>query len=104
MRLLTAGLSSCAQARAPGPPALAARQSHSLVNRGLGARLTRSAEPGARSPEPRAVHLTGKPLPVCGAGTSHWECVPGGQKALLVMETHQLAQPMKDFRSANVKT
>ena len=50
------------------------------------------------------MHLTGKPLPVCGAGTSHWECVPGGQKAFLVTEMHQLAQPTKDFRSANVKT
>ena len=97
MRLLTAGLSSCAQAGAPRPPALAARQSRSL-----GARPY--PERGAQSPEPRAVHLTGKPLPVCGAGTSHWECVPGGQKAFLVTEMHQLAQPMKDFRSANVKT
>lgn len=52
------------------------------------------------------MHLAGKPLSVCGAGTSCWEHVPGGQKALLVTEmgTHQLAQPMKDFRSVNVKT
>lgn len=53
------------------------------------------------------MHLTGKPpawLLLGEAGTSCWESTPGEQKAPLITEEHQLAQPTKAFRFANVKT